>query len=59
MRMNVIEKVCGTDFKTLLSPALRDTYQKKHFQVSLYLFRVEGEGVSTSWQGMSGEKGED
>lgn len=34
----VIERVCGTDFKTLLSPALRDTYQKKYFQVSLYLF---------------------
>ena len=59
MKINMIEKVRGTDFKTLLSPALRDTYQKKHFQVSLYLFWVEGEGVPTSWQGMSGEKGED
>lgn len=52
----MIEKVCGTDFKTLLSPALWDTYQKKYFQVSLYLVWVEGEGVSLSWQSISGER---
>lgn len=52
----MIERFCGADFKTLLSPALKDTYQKKYFQVSLYLFRAEGEGVSISWQSMSGER---
>lgn len=50
------EKVCGADFKTLLSPALWDTYQKKYFQVSSYLVLVEGEGGSISWQSMSGER---
>lgn len=50
------EKVCGADFKTLLSPGLWDTYQKKYFQVSLYLFWVEGEGVSISWQSINGER---
>lgn len=53
---NMTEKVWDADFKTLLSPALWDTYQKKYFQVSLYLFWVEGEGVSISWQSMSGER---
>lgn len=38
-----------------MSPALWDTYQKRNFRVSLYLFRVQGEGVSISWQSMSGE----
>lgn len=52
---NMTEKACGADFKTLLSPALRDTYQKRYFRVSLYLLWVEGEGVSISWQSMSGE----
>lgn len=34
----MIEKVCGTDFKTLLSPAYLDTYQKEHFSgISLHL----------------------
>ena len=39
-----------------MSPALRDTYQKKYFQVFAYLVLVEGEGVSKSWQSMSGER---
>lgn len=43
--------------KHFLSPALWDTYQKKYFQVSFYFFWVEGEGVSISWQSMSGEEG--
>lgn len=63
------EKITGTGkgpvaqiskhFYFFLSPALRDTYQKKYFQVSLYRRWVEGEGVSISWQSMSGLERED
>lgn len=44
--------------KPSLSPALWDLYQKESLELSLYPFWVVGEGVSISWQSLSGEEGD-